>query len=595
LRLFLAGVCAAAASAGLTPPVRSAQGRRLTSGKSVAGSFELGAVHAVHLKADEAVHVRHEVVPRDPSSRRLTPGDIAFGTRRDVVRSFMALNVAILPDVYSWSEEFLEPIIQAGDSLYGPNIASPEEELRIELELYNGIIQDLEEASDEYGDVHALGLDVRASEGSGVHAMEFYKEGFGTVVVFRGSYSGGDYDQFAVWTSDWIMTRMAAQLKYQWINRAGLEWTDEMAAREDMHVDVLVRAAFSAGAWMNGGAFLDGMVNASVAHEELDAAEVARTGYWELTKTIADSVRESVSANARTPLYITGHSQGGARASLVSMYFEKRYNESIETITFSGIGTSCLSRGSSGFGGTYHTDLTADVDPFIHHPQITDYSHVLDALGFMDYDAGSHCTFGTSDAQTSAAARWCANMFGYSGAHLFTAGSLPNTGTIETSFERCRYFTHVWQGMIHALANDNYLFEDGTTDGGCSPAGPISREDPQSLCNTGSGLWEVDGCNDQLSCETCSVSSTADLVGFQCFWCASSLSCHARGITWLSGCDSGYIGGNTTQCEAGAADRFDFDGIDAAILSGAPQWASLGGAVVVAGALLLAQLLPAAL
>ena len=78
-----------------------------------------------------------------------------------------------------------------------------------------------------------------------------------------------------------VLTRMTAQVKYQWVNRSGLEWTDEMAEREDMHADSLVRAAFSGGGWMYGGGFLDVMENHSLAYEEVDAAEVARTGYWD--------------------------------------------------------------------------------------------------------------------------------------------------------------------------------------------------------------------------------------------------------------------------------------------------------------------------
>jgi len=364
-----------------------------------------------------------------------------------------------------------------------------------------------------------------------------------------------------------------------------MEWTDEMSSREDMHFDILARLGWSGGAWAFGGAFVDEMVNESFNYDHIDADEVGRTAYWEFTKAIADSVRDSVSASARGPLYLTGHSQGGSRANLVSMYFEKRYNDVINTTTFGAMGGSCFARGNAGFGGSWHMDLTADVDPFIHHPQITEYVHVLDALGFIDYDPGTQCIFGTSDVQSSPAGRWCAHMFGYSGSHLFSAGNIPGTDEIKTSFERCRYFTHVWQPLVQALSNENYLFEDGTTDGGCSPAGPISREDPQELCNTGSGLWELDGCNDQLSCETCAVSSSADIVGFQCFWCAASSSCHPRGVTWLSGCDTGYVG-DADQCEAGGADRLNFS--DVVLLSNSQPRHGRAGQASLLAALALA-------
>lgn len=569
------------------PKVRTEGGRRLRSGwRDPKSSFALSAVHTVRFESEKIVHVRHEVSFKEPSARRLT-GGLALGTQRDKIRSFMALSVAMYSsNSTACGSECRIPILAAGDSRNDPSITSLEDDMAADRAVYDAIIHDLEDAQDEFELSNAnFTHDVTSSNSTGVHAMEFFRQGFGTVLVFRGTTTSADTASFLLWTTDWILTRMPAQLKYQWINVAGQEWTEEMSRREDMHFDVLSRSAFAGATAVFSRSFLNDLVGHSQAHEEMDEEEVARTAYWEFTKAIAESVRDSVSANAHTPLHLSGHSQGGMRAALVSMYYEKKYNETVEAITFSGIGTSCLARGSGevGLGLTWHGDLTADVDPFIHHPQITDYTHVLDPLGFMDYDAGTQCILGTSDIADSGARRWCEGVIGYAPSTFFTAGALGRDD-IDLSLKQCAYNVHNREAVFQMLNNDNYLFEDGTTDGGCARSGPISRDDPRSLCNTGAGLLEVDGCNDQRSCEACAMSSSADLVGFQCFWCASSGTCHSRGVTLLSSCDSGYVGGDA-QCVAGALGGFNAS--DSAQVSGAPQQTHAAAVVFIQAALAL--------
>lgn len=149
-------------------------------------------------------------------------------------------------------------------------------------------------------------------------------------------------------------------------------------------------------------------------------------------------------------------------------------------------------------------------------------------------------------------------FFGFSGAHIITAygiaGILGETlghsqKLLSEAFDRCKYYTHARQALIQLYTNDEYLHEDGTTDGGCALTNQITEEDPQQLCPTGVGLRERDGCNDQLSCGACVVSDSSDLIiGFQCFWCEETRSCHSRGTTmFFEGCPSSWLGPPATS------------------------------------------------
>ena len=74
----------------------------------------------------------------------------------------------------------------------------------------------------------------------------------------------------------------------------------------------------------------------------MDEAEIISRGYWELSKHLVDRVVAGLPAGQQ--LHISGHSQGGTRASLVAMYLQKRTGVAYPTTTFAGTGASCASR-----------------------------------------------------------------------------------------------------------------------------------------------------------------------------------------------------------------------------------------------------------
>jgi hypothetical protein len=174
-------------------------------------------------------------------------------------------------------------------------------------------------------------------------------------------------------------------------------------------------------------------------------------------------------------VYLTGHSQGGGRASLASMWIKKSWNKEYQTYVFSAVGTQCAVRYAL-------PDVYAsDVDVTAVHSHITNYVHVLDAYGRMDYGNGEVCLFGQTDLRDttkfSPTKHFCERSVGYSGPTLL----LPFSEK-ENDFAMCRYYTH-WSSAVNKwLSDDTVLLADGTTDGGCTDAQLVPANDPEALC-----------------------------------------------------------------------------------------------------------------
>lgn len=90
-------------------------------------------------------------------------------------------------------------------------------------------------------------------------------------------------------------------------------------------------------------------------------------------------------------MILTGHSQGGTRAALVSMWRKKKFAETIPAYTFAGTGVQCAVRGA------LPKAYSDDVDVTVAHAQITQYVHALDPYGWIDHQPpGTQiCSYGT--------------------------------------------------------------------------------------------------------------------------------------------------------------------------------------------------------
>ena len=73
---------------------------------------------------------------------------------------------------------------------------------------------------------------------------------------------------------------------------------------------------------------------------------MTKTGYWEITKSIVKEVFADTTARKQSFL-ITGHSQGGTRAALASMFLEKIMGLRIPTVTFAATGPMCVAQVTS--------------------------------------------------------------------------------------------------------------------------------------------------------------------------------------------------------------------------------------------------------
>jgi len=363
-------------------------------------------------------------------------------------------------------------------------------------------------------------------------AVEFRRPGFGVVLCFRGTLSTGDFENIKPWIFDWIHERGAEMMRYQWLTIAGLPWTEQMAS-DSKHGDSLARAAWS------GKIQMDMLKNQKrwrkLAEDNgIDPERAEKTGYWEFSKRIAEVAVRNVHANET--FMLTGHSAGGTRAALLSMYFKKKLGKNYEAISFAGPGPLCFARHMA-----TGANLLEDVDPYIMHQQITEYVHPLDFYGNLDYDAGNVCLLGTTNLECSAPAKYCEHMYGHTATTNFVAND-KWMADIMRKRKRCLYQTHYWLGgMNRNLLNDSFLHVDGTTDGGCSMRSAIPSSDPHGLCPTPTKFAGPVGCNHQISKEACSVSSSARF-GQSCLWCEASARCRAYSLTgyWGESCTSGW-------------------------------------------------------
>mmetsp|Transcript_56549 Transcript_56549/g.127857 ORF Transcript_56549/g.127857 Transcript_56549/m.127857 type:complete len:596 (-) Transcript_56549:91-1878(-) len=538
--------------------MRSEHGRRLSAPamQEVVGrlGFSLQGVHVRSFDEDGTmVHTRYSVRPPvTPPERRLST---RWDSNRQFVRDMKNLAILSYTKLDPYTTDVLDPVIAAGDSVYGASIQSYAQEMTAETDAFDQILAAVNQIGTT--SVSDAGLDINASglTSTGVHALEFQGAGVGNVLVFRGSYSKGDFANIKPWIAAWINGKMNQQLKHQWIDISGLPWTTEMAAA-NAQMDAASRAAIAGGSWQ-GTFSLDDYLTifaqsaVSKGFPSSRVSFVAETGYWEFTKLIAESAR-TVAITAGEAFYITGHSQGGARAALTSMYLEKQHGTKYTTTTFAAVGGTCFSRNIA-----YTSEnMLSDVDPFVTHDQITEYVHALDIFGHFDIDPGTTCVYGTTNIASSKAKKYCEQVFGYNGPDLMVAGNFGGVGdflgpseALQHKLKRCLYFTHNTVSVDADIDNDVYLYEDGTTDGGCSMADTIPSSDPNERCPAALDTVTQEGCNDARSCGVCSVT-TSSLLGVGCKWCQATQTCRSKSVSWFTSCASTW-----TTCKVASGAR----------------------------------------
>ncbi|KAL7565849.1 hypothetical protein ACA910_007408 [Epithemia clementina (nom. ined.)] len=160
------------------------------------------------------------------------------------------------------------------------------------------------------------------------------------------------------------------------------------------------------------------------------------TGYWTLTRYLIRQVAQQAQERNHY-LLLTGHSQGGTRAQLASMYLHQQAEASSSaaaaaassssttsssntttstttsssssfptsqvvkhhsTVTFGASGSSCMARQ---LWYQSNAELLSSVNPFVPQNQLTEYVHPLDPWGnaLLGRDNGGHvCFWGSTNA-----------------------------------------------------------------------------------------------------------------------------------------------------------------------------------------------------
>ena len=263
---------------------------------------------------------------------------------REQIVALTRLNWLAYPDeiLSNWTSDVLGPIYQAGDGRFGQSLDMEVTNIQA---LRNAIKAELDETagvswSNDY-------TPSSARDTIGIAALEFTRGNL-TVLAFRGSFTPGDFANIQNWVIDWVLGSMTAQMKRIWIEQAGLDWGSDLETGQQQSTLKQVIALNLINAFLTpfgSTSFASDLASAvaGLANLSLTAGDAASTGYWTLDKYVADAARRAA-AERGGPLLLSGQSQGGTRAQLMSMYLRKRYNETHNGITFGATGAQCMAR-----------------------------------------------------------------------------------------------------------------------------------------------------------------------------------------------------------------------------------------------------------
>eukprot|EP00520_Triparma_pacifica_P003589 CAMPEP_0118650154 /NCGR_PEP_ID=MMETSP0785-20121206/10094_1 /TAXON_ID=91992 /ORGANISM="Bolidomonas pacifica, Strain CCMP 1866" /LENGTH=508 /DNA_ID=CAMNT_0006542507 /DNA_START=84 /DNA_END=1606 /DNA_ORIENTATION=- len=433
----------------------------------------------------------------------MTKGCCSMGTERERIRTAAALNFHIYPHVYDdvfdedkneamWDRQKIFDDNQGHDGTLadigetGVERAKNHEKymVRQQERMEAFLLSDVNTASWDPRHTPEDRFNAGSQDATGV-AMGVYTATNGEkMLVFRGSYSNGDFDNILKWMKDWILEKMEQTVKDSWTEYLGKELTAEQKARSggDLQSRCALRAGTTLFTQMHNGDLANSISGVS-------KEDIKKWGYWPITKKM---VRELLPADrdlASEPnIYLSGHSQGGARSSLVSMWLEKADGKKYKTYSISPIGVQCFSRRLSFLPGSSDgQNYLADVDPYVSHDQITSILHPLDYYALTDYQPGKVCHLGSSLLGTSQKGGadleyYIDKTVGYTGPELMV--DMFQTEPSK-AFGMTRYWTHSITLTNILMSNLTFLDEDGVTDGGCYMEDIVPIDDPNSKCPKG--------------------------------------------------------------------------------------------------------------
>ncbi|KAA0147269.1 hypothetical protein FNF31_07623 [Cafeteria roenbergensis] len=309
-------------------------------------------------------------------------------------------------------------------------------------------------------------------------ACDVYESVTGARVLhFRGSYSDLDFYNIRNLYGYWFFGASRQRYVDVWSKDAGLPLAQEMLDRDSLGQEVqehIVRMEFNGRMATLPSLIWKGLTEGNVDTAKLGISEqgVADWGQWELTRAITrQEIPAGTAADPARPVYITGYSQGGARAQLASMMLAHEDGVRYNTTTIAATGVQCASQHiflsprslREAFLGVPWED---------HSDHIVTYTHVLDPYSAIDYNFGMRCVFGTRDVAASFAAKFCKDIVGYG---LGVAGAFH-----EEALSLCSFITH--SSFLNTarlnVTSLGFVNEAGVTDGGCSPMPDMAAQCP---------------------------------------------------------------------------------------------------------------------
>jgi hypothetical protein len=194
-----------------------------------------------------------------------------------------------------------------------------------------------------------------ANDTIGVAALEFARGNL-SVLVFRGSYSPGDFSNINNWVYDWIFDAMSARMKDAWVREAGLPWDAELSDREAQSTfkQTLALQAFrwTTSPYMSKS-FAGDLLSAAtrIANFSYANGEEGTLGYWPIVRRIADDARAAARARGHT-LHLSGHSQvwmlPNPKSTQASLLLLRPFASRVHGVLFCGAG-KLKSRLAGGF------------------------------------------------------------------------------------------------------------------------------------------------------------------------------------------------------------------------------------------------------
>jgi hypothetical protein len=478
-------------------------------------SSSVGGLRLAHVFTHNDRDIVHHHLPKSEHDRRrlagmynMTDGCCSLETERDRVRTSAALNFHIYPveDKNTFDEETQTDklgrteLFDNGDVWFtwgSKNSTGAEKAEEYEFYghkqdhlLHNYLLSDIDTSSWDTLYNPEEQYNKGARDATGV-SMGVYEAIDGTqLFVFRGTYGDGDIKNIFRMTKDWVIEKTTDDIINSW-EELGKNVTDEMENKSDdgLPEECLMRAGSTVYSYI-GGYKLSNKV------DDVSYDDIQKYGYWPLTKLMIRALLPADRDKTKDPsIYITGHSQGGARASLVSMWLEKEDGEKYRTYALAPVGVQCFSRSLSYLpGSSYGMDYLDDVNPYIFHDQITSYKHPLDIFARIDLQPGRVCHYGSSLLNTSRTGgsdliSYFERIVGFTGPMIL----IPTFNKIPPhDFAMTRYWSHSIMWMNLLFSQDEFLKDDGTTDGGCWDEDIVTEDDPDNICPTGESNSKCD-------------------------------------------------------------------------------------------------------